>query len=256
MSFEEQRRRMKALNWWCWRVLIVILGGTAIGLWLVLRAYPPQSAPRQQPLLSTPAAFTLLAIVIALSAYLRSVAGAADNKRDEIRIGNDPLFPVGPSEPERTKRKLDALDQSYYRLHIAARFLIWFTIVISLRLLADCFVGFGYYLSSRALCLRFADFLIIEWLILFLGILAAIHFHAFYRDEEIRDLVWEFLSRNNLRDREQRKRVAAIIAGMLVAREINATELLANISGDRSQQTIATAITRAQAILARMADSQ
>ncbi len=192
MLFEEQRRRMNVLNWWCWTGLFMFLGSTGLGLWLLLRAYPPQSIPRQQPLLSTPAAFTLLAIVIALSAYLRGVAGAADSKRDEIRMGNDPLFPIGP-DLEHTKRKLDALDQSYYRLHIAARFLIWFTIAISVRLFAECIVGFGYVFSSRALYLRFADFLIIEWLILSLIVLAGIHFQAFHRDEGIRDSVGRFV---------------------------------------------------------------
>ena len=255
MPFEEQRQKMKTLNYWCWFGLFLVWGVTILGLALLLRAFPPPSVPRQQPLLSTPAAFTLLAIIIALSAYLRSVAGAADSKRDAIRLGNEPLFPIAP-EMEHTARKLSALDQSYYRLHIAARFLIWFTIAVSMRLLVECFVGFGYYFSSQALYLRFADFLIIEWLILSLLVLAGIHFQAFHRDEGIRDSTWEILSKSNLKEREQRKRVAAIISGMLVAREINATELLSNIGSEGSQRTIATAMTRAGAILARMADVQ
>ena len=176
-------------------------------------------------------------------------------KEMRLEWGTPPLFPLGP-ELEHTKRKLDALDQSYYRLHIAARFLIWFTIAISARLLAECVVGFGYVFSSRALYLRFADLLIIEWLVLSLVVLAWAHFQAFHRDEGIRDRVWEVLSKRNLKEREQRKRVAAIIAGMLVAREINATELLTDVESERSQRTIATAIMRAHKILTRMADSQ
>jgi hypothetical protein len=255
MPFEEQRRKMRTLNWWCRVGLFLILAATGMGLWLVLRAYPPTSAPRLQPLLSTPAAFTLLAIIIALSAYLRSVAGTADSKREAIRLGNEPLFPITP-ESAHTKRKLEALDESYYRLHIAARFLIWLTIAISARILAESIVGFGYYFSSQALYLRFADFLIIVWLILSLLVLALVHFQAFHRDENIRDSTWEILTNGNLKEREQRKRVSAIIAGMLVAREINATELLSNLNGENSQRVIETAMTRAQTILARMADSR
>jgi len=68
-------------------------------------------------------------------------------------------------------------------------------------------------------------------------------------------IAWDVLSKSNLKEREQRKRVAAIISGMLVAREINATELLSDIDSERSQRTIATAIVRAQTILTKMADT-
>jgi hypothetical protein len=126
----------------------------------------------------------------------------------------------------------------------------------SARILAESFVGFGYYFSSQALYLRFADFLIIVWLILSLLVLSLVHFQAFHRDENIRDSTWEILTNGNLKEREQRKRVSAIIAGMLVAREINATELLSSLNGENSQRVIDTAMTRAETILARMADSR
>jgi hypothetical protein len=171
----------------------------------------------------------------------------------EIRMGDDRSFPI---DAGHTQDKLKALDESYYRLHIAARFLIWLAVAICARILIECLIGFWMGSPSPALYRRVADPLIVEWFTLSLGVLAKVHFEAFKRDEKIRDSVFEFWSKTKSKHNEQRKRVAAIVAGMLVARDINATEILSNVNSESSQRTIATAMTRAQLILARMADSQ
>lgn len=176
----------------CWAVLLGVLAISGVILYFAIHRFLSY-APRQEPLLSTPAAFTLLAIVVALSAYLRSVAGAADEKRHKITANQEPLYPITAPPMSHTISKLTALDTTYERLQIGARFLIWLTIVVALRLFCECITRFGFYLSPHASYFRVIDMWIFEWLALSIMVLSIMHYKAHRRDEAIRQRMLEWL---------------------------------------------------------------
>lgn len=143
-------------------------------------------------LLGGPAGLTVLAIVVALSAYLRSVATGADERRQDIRANKVPLYPILPSgstddRSAWTTEKLKALDNTYENLHIAAFFLIALSFAVAVRLLAESVVRLSSdWLHRGQLVFRLWDALILEWLTLSFIALAVMHRRARIRDEEIR----------------------------------------------------------------------
>jgi len=193
MSSEQSALNSQQLARTCWAVLFGILAVSACILYLAIHFFLLRYEPRQEPLLSTPAAFTLLAIVVALSAYLRSVAGAADDKRHKIRANQEPLYPMTTPSTPHTICKLSALDKSYERLQIGARFLIWLTIIVGLRLVLESIARFGFYLDPHASYFRVIDMWVFEWLALAIMVLAVMHYKGHRRDEAIRDSMLKWL---------------------------------------------------------------
>lgn len=143
-------------------------------------------------LLGGPAGLAILAIVVALSAYLRSVASGADEKRQAIRGNSVSLYPILPSDSKDDRRtwttkKLNALDDTYENLHIAAFFLIALSFAVAVRLLAESAVRLSSeWLDHGQLLFRLWDALILEWLTLSFVALAVMHRRARIRDEAIR----------------------------------------------------------------------
>jgi len=177
---------------WCW------IASTILGAVLALSApvfvhFASLQNYLDGPLLGGPAGLTLFAIVVALSAYLRGVAGDADKKRGKIRANKDVLYPV--VKPEKrdgrtacTEARLEALDDSFGNLHIAAYFLIALSLALGLRLFAESISRLSSdWLQHGQLLFRVCDALILEWLLLALVVLAVMHRRARIREEVIRD---------------------------------------------------------------------
>jgi len=166
--------------------ILVLSGGVLVYFFAWPRKYTDAS------LLGGPAGLTVLAIAVALSAYLRSVASGADEKRQEIRDNKVPLYPILPSgstDDRRTwtTKKLNALDNTYQNLHIAAFFMILLNFAVAVRLLAESVVRLSSdWLNHSQLVFRVWDALILEWLTLSFVVLAVMHRRARIRDEEIR----------------------------------------------------------------------
>ncbi len=179
-----------------WKFGLAGVMGATIGLWVLAIAFcPPKYPPACEPLLSTPGVFTLLAIVIALSAYLRSVAGNADEHRHQIRAGKlADFYPIVKPLPVHTEGKLRSLDGTYERLQAGARVLIWLCVAISCRLLAECIVRSGYYISRNGWVLRCFDLCLVVWLTGVVLVLSVMHYNAYKRDELTRTALFDWLA--------------------------------------------------------------
>jgi hypothetical protein len=84
------------------------------------------------PLLSNPPAFVLLAVAVALAAYLRQMSEAREKSFDEIAAGDDEKFPLGAPH---TEKRLSYLESSRQKLNGVAPPVIFLTIVIAFRLM-------------------------------------------------------------------------------------------------------------------------
>jgi hypothetical protein len=82
-------------------------------------------------LLGGPGGVTMLAIIVALSAYLRGVASTAEDRRDKL-ISEDlaKLY----SNPKAREKKLESLNHTSENMHVAAPFLMLLSLALSLRL--------------------------------------------------------------------------------------------------------------------------
>lgn len=180
---------VKSMSDFCMRILLpVLVVSTLIVLGIFHCVFHnfdiPQNA--EKPLLSSSAAFTLLAIVVALSAYLRNVANAADEKREKIKSGDMKLYELGKLH---TEERLKALDATYDKMQVAARFLIRLTLLVTIRIFLDGIAHFGFYWLNSSWFFRMFDFLIFEWLLLAVIVLSLLHHRAYERDERIRSSI-------------------------------------------------------------------
>lgn len=145
----------------------------------------PTIAEKPEPLLLSTSGMTLLAIIVALSAYLRQVSANAEDKRDKIELGKlDKLY---PEKSERRKRKIAALTRTSENMHVAAPILMLLSLAIALRLLVETSAKGGL-LQSWQRFLRIYDFLVLETVVLAFLALCILHFVAWIRDEKIRAL--------------------------------------------------------------------
>jgi hypothetical protein len=191
------------------RALSLRLGGRLAALLIVIFAglflYLPASVmpmKNQSSLFGGPAGVTLLAVLVALSAYLRSVAGTADTTRKGILIGEDKMYPAplsGGSKDERiacTEARLDALQDSYEKLQVAAYLLIALTIALLFRLMAEAVTRLDQTWHDHAEhVFRVTDATLLAWVIFaFFGL---IYMH---REGRLRDDVIRFCAEACLRD--------------------------------------------------------
>ena len=175
-----------------WIALLSLAFFLVVGFCISVHVFARPQEYKDATLLGGPAGLTIFAIVVALSGYLRSVAGSADDKREKIRNNESPLYPSEERESKDgrvacTEAKLDALDDTFENLQVAAHFLILLSLTVGFRLLAEGWLRLhSDWLSRWQLTLRVWDALILEWLTILLVVLAAMHWRARIRDERIR----------------------------------------------------------------------
>lgn len=170
-------------------VSVVFVG--SIGVAAALQVlWPEAEHPASELVLSTPAAFTLLAIVIAISAYLRQVAISADEKRDVIITGGSRLYPVDSVDPRQSqcvRDRLSALERTGNNMQVAAPLTILLSIAIASRLLVETLVRrAGAEPRELRSLLAIVDTLTIAWLVVSLIWLGLLHRAARARDQRIR----------------------------------------------------------------------
>ena len=179
-------KEVETLSRICARSLLFTLFATTAALLAIVHCvFHSFDLPKgtNAPLLDS-GGFTLLAIVVALSAYLRSVAAAADEKREKIRSGK--MMVLYPPGKTHTDEKLKALGNSYDKLEVGVPFMIWLTIFIAVRLLLGSISRLGFYWLNTVLFFRIFDVLILEWLFLAFAMLAILHHYGYRRDERLR----------------------------------------------------------------------
>src|SRR5437762_11968974 len=161
-------------------ILALILGGSICTLYCIAgsRTYGDGA------LLGGPGGLTILALVVALSAYLRNVSQTANETRQEIRDNDVKLYPyvrddTNNNRVDCTLIKLSALDNTYENLHIAAFFLIAMSLTIAIRLFVETLLrlNVGWTLRHQ-LEIRICDALILEWVVIAFIALAVMHRRA------------------------------------------------------------------------------
>lgn len=195
-------RLMRAWTRICWSVFLIIM---ALSAFLIhCKVQKPILYPNSS-LLGGTAGLAILAIVVALSAYLRSVAGEADKRREKIRDGKVDLYPMQASDEKDgraacTDKKLGALDSTCWKLQVGAGFLIILTFVVAARLFIESLLNLsGWSSSTFQYYLRIGDSLILLWFTLAILGLAIMHWIARDRDERIRTKAEECRERHDCR---------------------------------------------------------
>lgn len=140
-------------------------------------------------LLGGPGGVTMLAIIVALSAYLRAVASTAEDRRDKLISGDSTRL---YSNPKAREKKLESLNHTSDNMHVAAPFLMLLSLALALRLWIES-VTRGGLMQGHHRAMRITDFLIMEWLVLAFFTLCVLHFFAWHRDERIRQLAGKSL---------------------------------------------------------------
>jgi hypothetical protein len=142
------------------------------------------------PLLNGPAAFTFLAIILALSAYLRSISEARSTAIDHIEDQIDPIAKLFPLGATYTNLKLEYLRSSKKILAVVAHGMIFITLMTSIRI---CAVGYARWLypddpECFSTLFRLFDFSFLVAFVLMIIGLWAIHTRGWLFDKRIRKL--------------------------------------------------------------------
>jgi hypothetical protein len=155
------------------------------------------------PILSTPPAFTLLAVMVGLAAYLRNLAETRDKMADDIEEKRIQRFPPGAPH---TKTKLAELKSSRRRLNAVAPVMIWMTIFTAIRLALVAAVRLFYRLDPTRWDGYFYwyDFVVMCMVVLLFIALWIMHFVTRRRDDRMRAIV------EALRASEDSKRAAHV----------------------------------------------
>lgn len=144
------------------------------------------------PILSAPPAFVLLAIILTLSAYLRQLSEHRRQQNDDIEDGTaSTRFPLGE---QHTAAQLKRLSESQQNLNIVAHLLIFFSIVISVRLLMLAYARWRCPSDSQYLATGFRIFdmcIMSVLLVLFIG-LWVMHFLSRRSEKRIRRMTEEW----------------------------------------------------------------
>jgi hypothetical protein len=141
---------------------------------------------RVDPLLKGPPQFIVLAIVVALAAYLRQVALGATDLRDKIRHNKIWNYPMRePYFSEYTKEKIHFLEEIIENLKVASPFIILLFLAVAVRIVIDSLLRFLHDSASKPKWLFIVDFVIAEWLaVMFLSLMWT-HLIARKKDENI-----------------------------------------------------------------------
>jgi len=168
-----------------WGIFLLIV------VWLVrhfalpwLSPPPPARLQKARPadpaaLLSGPAAFTLLALVIAFGVYLRQVSNGAMDALTKIDAGKEEIY---PPKKRHTELKINSLRSTNAKLHTVAPFMVLLAMVIVLRIMFDAVVRFPnppeWALRVLSVWLPLVDLVITIWVCLLFAVIGLVH-HLF-----------------------------------------------------------------------------
>lgn len=141
--------------------------------------------------LGSPAVLVLIALLFAISAYLRQVSENATELMDRIQGDEVPLYPIGA---KHTEEKLRALERTRYVLSKVAPFTIWFVILLGLRVVLQAFIEMIPFIVTHlkaasdfmTAAFPFVDFFFVLWFQALLIALYIMHKLSRKRDEKVR----------------------------------------------------------------------
>jgi hypothetical protein len=160
------------------------------GVWMYHHFFSAGQKPGD-PLLKGPPQFVLLALIVALSAYLRQVRSASVDQRDKIAEGKSWNYPLEEPYAVFTHERMRILDSVASILTTASPFLILLFVVLSIRALLDAADRLSHCpWITDVLCV--ADFLILVWVLMAFVFLASAHFRTRIQDDRIRAVARDF----------------------------------------------------------------
>ena len=166
--------------WWIAVGLIIPFTLTGIPLWL---NHARQTAPMAGDApFSGSLQIVLIALVLALSGYLRQVYSHTLDLRDKVRVGELKNYPLSQ---EHTKKRVAALENNALYLKAASPFLLLLGLGLSARLVVET-IGRVLKWGQNGFLFWIADVIFAEWLGLLLLGLIVVHLIARVRDDKIR----------------------------------------------------------------------
>jgi uncharacterized integral membrane protein len=148
--------------------------------------------PQTTPLLQGPPQFILLALIVALSVYLRQVNAGAFELREKIRTGQAWNYPLRARYKVYTQEKLDALESVSEKLSIAGPLMILLFLLIASRIFTESILRYFSKTVQQSKWVFALDLVIAGWVFLTFLLLARTHFSARKRDDEIRAVAKDF----------------------------------------------------------------
>jgi len=145
------------------------------------------------PLLSGAPQFTLLALIVGLSAYLRTVRSNAVELRDKIAGGGVWNYPIEGDRRFLTGMKLELLDNVATKLLLMSPLLVMLFMGIAARALFDA-VNDAMHFTQASRILTSADIVILTWTTSVFILLGLFHFNSRVRDDRIRAVARTFES--------------------------------------------------------------
>jgi hypothetical protein len=166
-------------------VCLAVCIGIATGERYILLRFP-KPCGGITPLLSGMPQFAMLALIVALAAYLRAIRNNAVELRDNIRQGRVKQYPLHPTCFDFSRKKMVLLDEMANKMSIAGPYFIWLMVIVGGRITYEAFLKlFG--IDSQCNCwLYIVDTIVALWMLLGLVGLAIAHFSARKTDEAIR----------------------------------------------------------------------
>ena len=183
-----------------WIPLVLIIATVVVGCWGYLFETLPSNPfttgeHHQAPLILTgPAAFTLLALIIAFAVYLRQVSSKAMDMIMNIQADKESLYPA-KGGLEHTAVKLNALHRTHSNLDVAAVCMILLIAGIVARIFLDVFSRFpGMPDYGIDFILPLMDLIIILWVFLLFLVLGIVHVIARHDDRKIREMTNKYIA--------------------------------------------------------------
>jgi len=136
-----------------------------------------------EPILNGSPQVVLLALVVALSGYLRQVYSRTLEIRDTVRVGDMENYPLTEAF---TREKVMALENNCRYLKIASPLLLILGVVLAFRLVVDSIYRTLSNKEMNGTVAHFADVAISEWFLLLLLALGVVHISARIKDDKIR----------------------------------------------------------------------
>jgi len=180
--------------WLMFLFTVVLLVGHFAWPWL--SPPPPARLQKARPavpaaLLSGPAAFTLLALVIAFGVYLRQVSNGAMDALTKIDAGKEEIY---PPKKRHTELKINSLRSTNAKLDIVAPFMVLLAIVIVLRIMFDAVVRFPNPPEwALGVLLPLVDLVITIWVCLLFAVIGLVHYLLQRDDAIVRGKTEEYL---------------------------------------------------------------
>jgi len=207
-----------------WLLIFGWASGIIVSFLYLFRVWRALSIPANtHPLLSGAPQFTLLALIVALGAYLRQIRNNAVEQRDRIAAGGAWNYPTDKPYWGFTERRVRLLDNISLYLTLASPLVILLFMLIALRAFFEA-MNLVDPLPNADLILRISDVIILGWTAAIFLMLTFTHFRARVRDDRTRAVSRTLEDKMTKQYEERRRKIAVPSQVSASDREVKPTE--------------------------------